>query len=86
MVVGATGAGKSTLINGIANYILGMQWEDDFRYKLIADEISAFSQTQCVTSYSLPKYEDSPLPYYRLTVVDTSGFGNTPERDEKIFS
>ena len=88
MVVGATGAGKSTLINGIANYILGVQWEDGFRFKLIVDEVTesqAFSQTQNISSYSFPLFEDSPLPY-QLTVVDTPGFGDTRglERDEEI--
>ena len=88
MVVGATGSGKSTLINGMANYILGVQWNDDFRFKLISDEVEqsqAFSQTQSITSYSFPRFEGSLLPY-QITVVDTPGFGDTRgmERDEEI--
>ena len=53
MVLGATGAGKSTLINGMVNYILGVEWEDQFRFKLIADEgqgSQAVSQTNSITA------------------------------------
>ena len=55
MVLGATGAGKSTLINGMVNYILGVEWKDQFRFKLIADEgqgSQAESQTKSITAYT----------------------------------
>ena len=90
MVVGATGAGKSTLINGIANYIMGVDWEDDFRFKLISEETAhdqTKSQTKCITAYTFHKDRGSPLPY-TLTVIDTPGFGDTGglERDKQIVS
>ena len=88
MIVGATGSGKSTLIDGIANYIMGVKLEDNFRYKLIVEEINqgqACNQTQAIIVYSFPAFDESPLPY-KLTVVDTPGFGDTRglERDEQI--
>ena len=48
MVVGATGAGKTMLINGMVNYILGIKWEDKFRFKLVVED-SKVSQTQSQT-------------------------------------
>jgi type IV secretory pathway ATPase VirB11/archaellum biosynthesis ATPase len=49
MVLGATGAGKSTLVNRMINYILGVTWDDTFRFKLV-DEGTAKSQAHSQTS------------------------------------
>ena len=91
MVLGATGAGKTTTINCITNYILGVCWEDEFRFKLISEveyegnRSQAHSQTQWITVYTFQKMEGSTVPY-TLTIVDTPGFGDTEglERDKQI--
>ena len=88
MIVGATGAGKSTLINGMVNHFFGVKLEHKFRFKLIHDEVSesqAHSQTQMVTAYTLYWQEGSPLNC-NLVVIDTPGFGDTRglERDRAI--
>ncbi|XP_051781752.1 uncharacterized protein LOC114644948 isoform X7 [Erpetoichthys calabaricus] len=89
MVLGATGSGKSTLINGMVNFILGVQWGDDFRFKLIHEETSrsqAESQTSAVTAYEM-NYQDYFNVPYSFTVVDTPGFGDTRgiDRDKQII-
>ena len=88
MVVGATWAGKSTLINGIVNYILGVEWKDEFRFKLITEESKAsqaHSQTQYITAYTFHPMKGSAVPY-AFTIIDTPSFGGTEglERDKKI--
>ena len=88
MLVGATGSGKSTLINAMANYILGVKWEDDYRFKLITEKTSddqTKSQTKVITAYTFHNEDGFSLPY-SLTVIDTPGFGDTEglERDKKI--
>ena len=90
MAVGATGAGKSTLINGMVNYLMGVKFEDDCRLKLITDEIAlsqAHSQTQKITSYTIYWHEESPVDY-NLIIVDTPGFGDTRgiEQDKQIIA
>ena len=78
MVVGATGAGKSTWINGMANYVLGVKWNDPFRFKLVNDGIGsqAHSKTKEIIAYTIYRQEGSPFPN-SLTIIDTPGFGDT---------
>ncbi|XP_071803411.1 uncharacterized protein [Asterias amurensis] len=92
MVVGATGAGKSTLINGMVNYILQVEWEDGFRFKIVDDQADgtsrsqAHSQTQIITSYTIHRNTNHNI-LYTLTIIDTPGFGDTRgiERDRAII-
>ena len=84
MLLGAVGTGKTTLIDGMANYLLGVEWADDFRFKLIVDEgeSQAHSQTEWITAYTFHHQKRSLLPY-TITIIDTPGFGDTGglERD-----
>ncbi|KAM9164504.1 uncharacterized protein ACDP82_001885 isoform 1-T2 [Pangshura tecta] len=88
MVLGATGSGKTTLINGMINYVLGVQWKDEFRFKLIHETTNrsqAESQTSEVTAYEVRYTEGFKVPY-SLTIIDTPGFGDTRgiEQDKEI--
>ncbi|CAL8366415.1 unnamed protein product [Boreogadus saida] len=90
MVLGATGAGMSTLVNRMINYILGVTWDDTFRFKLVDEDTNksqAHSQTSEVTVYKLNHREGFQIDY-SLTIVDTPGFGDTRgvERDKMIMS
>lgn len=86
MVVGSTGSGKTTTVNAMINHVIGVQWKDDFRLKMIHELSSnqgtgtignqAHSQTQFVSCYTLPYMAGFKLPY-NLTIVDTPGFGDT---------
>ncbi|CAB1421568.1 unnamed protein product [Pleuronectes platessa] len=89
MVLGATGAGKSTLINGMINYVLGVEWNDPYRFKLVDEgqaTSQAHSQTTEVTVYKL-NHRDGFNIQNSLTIVDTPGFGDTRgiEKDKLIL-
>ncbi len=88
MMVGATGAGKSTLINSMVNHIYGVEWSDEYRFKLVLEPTSnnqAHSQTSWITAYTLKYEKDFTVPY-TLTIIDTPGFGDTQgiQRDKEI--
>uniref|UniRef100_A0A8C5MFZ2 Septin-type G domain-containing protein n=1 Tax=Leptobrachium leishanense TaxID=445787 RepID=A0A8C5MFZ2_9ANUR len=88
LLVGGTGTGKTTLINGMANYILGVDWKDDFRFKLIhevTDKPQTESQTSLVTAYEMNHETGYNIPY-SLTLIDTPGFGDTQgiDQDKKV--
>ena len=64
MLVGATGSGKTTLINSMINYYFGVEYEDNFRFKLITEEDNgkrnqAHSQTSWITAYTIFTRKDS---------------------------
>ena len=78
LFVGGTGSGKTTMINGMFNYILGVDWDDDYRFKLIVEnpESDAYSVTTYVTAYTIHHRPWFKVPY-TFTIVDTPGFGDT---------
>jgi len=95
MLVGATGTGKSTLVDGFINYILGVNWNDPYRFTIINLEEEeqqrtsnqALSQTEWITCYTINPEKGSRLDY-RLNIIDTPGFGDTRglQRDNEIVN
>lgn len=84
MVIGPTGSGKTTLLNSYINYLMGINYSDNFRYKIINEVKNlndAHSQTSEVTNYNI-KAKNNKI----YQIIDTPGFGDTKgiERDEEI--
>ena len=81
LIVGICGSGKTTFLNGVANYLYGVKWEDDFRFKVVSsednDEINdpSKNQTTSVTAYTFYWQPGFPISY-TVTLIDTPGFGN----------
>uniref|UniRef100_A0A4W4DXT1 Tr-type G domain-containing protein n=1 Tax=Electrophorus electricus TaxID=8005 RepID=A0A4W4DXT1_ELEEL len=83
MLLGATGSGKTTLINGMINYILGVKWSDEWRLKLIDEQTNktqAESQTAEVTAYQIHCQNGFRVPY-SVTIIDTPGSKFFSEQD-----
>ena len=64
MLVGATGSGKSTLVDGIINYILGVNFEDPYRFTMVELE-----EEEKKTNNQVSKYSVSKLTTYLFTNV-----------------
>ncbi|XP_035609528.1 uncharacterized protein LOC118369171 [Oncorhynchus keta] len=78
LIVGETGTGKSTLINVMVNYILGVEWEHKVWFEIIEEEkgIQSESQTTAITMYEVFGCEGLRVPY-SLIIIDTPGYGDT---------
>ncbi|XP_016116554.1 uncharacterized protein [Sinocyclocheilus grahami] len=85
LMVGETGAVKTTLINTMINYLLGVKFEDEEFYQITEEEKhedQTQSQTSTITVYEV-FVEENPTS---LTIIDTPGYADTEgyEKDRDI--
>ena len=73
MLLGLTGSGKTMLINTLFNYILGVEFADNFRFKICESSLGSRAGTERVTVYRLHHQHGFKISY-TLTVIDTPGF------------
>ncbi|XP_059381231.1 uncharacterized protein LOC132116438 [Carassius carassius] len=86
LLVGETGTGKTTLINVMINYMLGVKREDKVWFEItdelpseqMTDELSVQSQTSSITIYGFYLQES----LIDLTIIDTPGYGDTRDIDK----
>ncbi|XP_056593438.1 uncharacterized protein LOC130412237 isoform X2 [Triplophysa dalaica] len=86
LMVGETAAEKTTMINTMINYLLGVKFEDEEFYQITDEEEKHEDQTQSQTS-DITVYEvfvkENPTA---LTIIDIPGYGDTEgyEKDIKM--
>ena len=84
LVLGQTGVGKTTWINTVFNYLLNVNYSDNFRFKLVIEENAEhqeLSQTQSTTIYRIHHKRGYNIPH-TLNLIDTPGFGATEGIDQ----
>ena len=88
ILFGFTGSGKSTLINGMINHVLGVQWADPFRFCLAKTwntANQASNHTSPITAYTIHHVQGMRIDY-DLTIIDTPSYGGTEglEQDREV--
>ena len=99
VTIGIMDSSKRRWLNGLANYILGVMWEQSFRFQLIPEEDDGVPDLQhiagenSVTSYTFHYDKDNPDKYdgcrlsKTLVIVNIQDFGHMwPDQDDVVMS
>ena len=85
IMVGISGSGKSLMINNLVNFLYGVDFETEFRFKLILEEKEksereeegTTAMTSWITAYELIHEQEFPMDFnFNLTLIDTPGFAD----------
>nr|XP_045600874.1 uncharacterized protein LOC123759692 [Procambarus clarkii] len=81
LLLGETGAGKTTIVNAMVNFVFGVKFEDNFRLQIKDQRISSDrkdteSQTDFITVY-LFYHQEGMTCNFNLAVIDTPGLADT---------
>lgn len=85
LLVGETGAGKTTLVNTMVNYMFGIKWEDRVWFQITEEDDLAPQVNSVTTSVNVYEVLGLENPFF-LRVIDTPGYGSTEgiEQDWQI--
>ena len=73
LMVGDTGSGKTTLMNSYLNYLLGIKYEDTFRYEIEHIKTYEYKETfEEIKSYYIDSHNGNPP----IIMIDTIGYGD----------
>ena len=88
--MGETGTGKTTLLDAFVNYLDGMEFTDNWRWKLVdenhfIDKHTSKSQTTEMSYYYINDKRNSNIEF-NVKIIDTPGFGDTGgiDKDNQI--
>ena len=94
MLLGLTGAGKTTFIDAFINFVFDIRFEDENRLRLVSltkeerekQDKQAHSQTDHIVVYKIKALPEMNINH-DLTIIDSPGFGDTRgvDYDKKLM-
>lgn len=80
LLIGKTGNGKTTWINFLINSLLGVKFEDNYRFKMIVEK-NDNDQANSITK-GVHEYNIKIKGYLPIKIIDCQGFDDTKDIGE----